>query len=84
MDSTIRSWDSASQGVLTTKSFLLMDQMIGGKFPQFFRLIRVLGIMGLDECLSKFGESKEISQYLNMDSTSCSYNSVSHRLDTFL
>ena len=43
-----------------------------------------LEIMGLDECMNKLGESKAISQPMKTDSTSCSYNSASHRLDTFI
>ena len=84
MDSVSRSWDSTSQGVFTTKSFLLMEHMLRWKVPQLFRLIRDLGIMGLGECMSKLGESKAISQPMKMDSTICSYNSASHRLNIFL
>ena len=55
------SWDSASRGIMTTESCLSMDQMIVWKVPKLFRLIRDLGIMGLDECMNRLGESKAIS-----------------------
>ena len=38
----------------------------------------------LDEFKEELGESKAISQSMEIDSTSCLYNLASHRLDTFI
>ena len=42
----------------------------------------VMKFIVLDEFKEELDESKAL--VMNMDSTSCSYNSASHKLDTFI
>ena len=58
--------------------------MLGRKSLVGLDAKRDLEVMGLGEWYEQLGESIEISQSLKMDSMSCSYNSVSHRLDKYL
>ena len=47
------------------------------EWPNVLNLVIDLEFIGLDEYMSRLGESKAISHPLKMNSTSCSYNSVS-------